>query len=58
MPVFNRNGEVIGVITETPDPEGDYDKFGYGVAIPMEYIEQLENEYDRKITFMDDINCV
>lgn len=57
-PVFNRNGEVIGVITETPDPEGDYDKFGYGVAIPTEYVEQLADEYSKTIIFVDDINSV
>ncbi|MBR6838903.1 MAG: trypsin-like peptidase domain-containing protein [Alphaproteobacteria bacterium] len=55
-PVFNKNGEVVGIITETPDPQGDYDKFGYGVAIPSEYVNELNTLYDKKIKFVDDIN--
>lgn len=55
-PVFNKNGEVVGVITETPDSEGDYDKFGYGVAIPSEYVNELNTPYDETIKFVDDIN--
>lgn len=55
-PVLNERGEVIGIITETPDPEGDYDKFGYGVAIPSEYINKLNTLYDKKMKFVDDIN--
>ncbi len=55
-PVFNKNGEVVGIITETPDPQGDYDKFGYGVAIPSEYVNELNSLYDKTIKFVDDIN--
>ena len=43
-------------ITETHAPEGDYDKFGYGVAIPSEYINELNAPYDETIKFVDDIN--
>ena len=55
-PVLNGKGEVVGIITETPDPEGDYDKFGYGVAIPSEYVDDLNTLYDKKIKFDDNIN--
>ena len=57
-PVLDKRGNVIGVITETADPEGDYDKFGYGMAIPSDYIEKIvknAEEYTEKINFVDSI---
>ncbi|MCM1129473.1 MAG: serine protease [Alistipes senegalensis] len=48
-PVLNNNGKVVGIITEMQNSEGDYDKFGYGMAIPSSYLEQLveiENNYN------------
>lgn len=54
-PVLNNKGEIIGIITETAEPLGDYDKFGYGLAIPSKYIENLTEIYDKKITFVDNI---
>lgn len=55
-PVLNNKGQVVGIVTETPESEGDYDKFGYGLAIPFKYIDNLEEIYDKKITFVDDIS--
>lgn len=34
-PLVNKEGDVVGVLTEEAMPEGDYDKFGYGLAIPL-----------------------
>jgi hypothetical protein len=53
-PVLNIDGQVVGIVTEAPGPEGDYDKFGYGMAIPSSYLNQLveiKNEYN----FVDEI---
>ncbi|MCQ2965809.1 MAG: serine protease [Alphaproteobacteria bacterium] len=57
-PVLNNKGQIIGIVTEVPDPQGDYDKFGYGLAIPSKYIRNLTEIYDEKITFVDDITTV
>jgi S1-C subfamily serine protease len=40
-PVLNNNGTVVGIITEIYESDGEYDKFGYGMAIPSYYIKQL-----------------
>lgn len=55
-PVLNNKGQIVGIVTDTPEAEGDYDKFGYGLAIPRKYIDNLEEIYDKKITFVDDIS--
>lgn len=55
-PVLNNKGQIVGIVTEVPDPDGDYDKFGYGLAIPSEYIKNMTELYGRKITFVDDIS--
>lgn len=57
-PVLNNKGQIVGIVTETPDPKGDYDKFGYGLAIPYKYIDNLTETYNKKITFVDDITLV
>lgn len=57
-PVLNNKGQIVGIVTETPDPKGDYDKFGYGLAIPYKYIDNLTETYNKKITFVDDITSV
>jgi S1-C subfamily serine protease len=41
-PVINKRGYAVGIVTETPAAEGDaYDKFGYGLAIPIKYINEI-----------------
>jgi len=54
-PVFNEEGYVVGIITETPNPEGEgYDQFGYGLAMPQYYIEEIVKsgkQIDEKINF-------
>ncbi len=40
-PVLNNKGRVVGVITETTNSEGDYDKFGYGLALPIQYVTEI-----------------
>lgn len=57
-PVLNNKGQIVGVITEVPDSDGNYDKFGYGLAIPSEYIKRMSEEFEQKITFVDDINLI
>jgi S1-C subfamily serine protease len=54
-PVINKEGSVVGIITEVPASEGDYDKFGYGMAIPSYYINQLE-EISNNFNFVDMIS--
>jgi S1-C subfamily serine protease len=41
-PVVNRKGQVIGVSVNTPasQPGGGYDDLGYGVAIPMNIVDE------------------
>jgi len=59
-PVINRNGGVVGVITNTPISKGEqYDQFGYGMAIPLHnVVEVIKNgeKYRRKVNFVNDIN--
>ena len=54
-PVFNNQGYVVGVVTETPNPKGEgYDQFGYGLAMPQYYIEEIiksGKKLDEKINF-------
>lgn len=58
-PVLNKWGYVIGVVTETPDPRGDYDNFGYGLAIPSSYIRLIYERgthYEHKIHFVNTLD--
>ena len=54
-PVFNKEGYVVGIVTEAPKAEGEgYDQFGYGCAMPHYYIEEIVNsghQIDEKIIF-------
>ncbi len=54
-PVLNKNGKVVGIVTEIPKSEGDYDKFGYGIAVPSSYLNQLV-EIDNNYHFVDSIS--
>jgi hypothetical protein len=41
-PVINIEGKVVGIVTESSISEGEnYDQFGYGLAMPQEYIEEV-----------------
>ena len=54
--MLNRKGEIVGIVTETPAAEGEYDQFGYGLAIPSNYITELTIPFQKDFTFVDDIN--
>jgi len=56
-PVINKNGCVVGLITETQMSEGkQYDQFEYGMAIPLDNIDKiLVEEYSKTIKFVDEI---
>jgi len=53
-PVISKKGFVVGTITETQEAQGDYDKFGYGMAIPINYMHEL-NEIENKYNFVDEL---
>ena len=55
-PVLNRKGEIVGIITEISKAEGEYDQFGYGLAIPSSYVADLKTPFQQDLTFVDDIN--
>lgn len=43
-PVINSNGFLVGVACQTPNYEGiigDYDDLGYGIAVPVKYLNEL-----------------
>jgi hypothetical protein len=58
-PVINKSGRFVWIITEVQANEWEqYDKFGYWVAIPSEYIKKIVEEwveYNKKINFVDNI---
>ena len=56
-PVINIDGQIVGIITEAPTSEGDYDKFGYGMAIPSSYLSQL-TEIENDFNFVDEFSQV
>jgi len=60
-PIINRNGRVVGVITDTPMSEGKlYDQFGYGMAIPLHNVDEIikkREKYRWKVKFVNDINA-
>ena len=56
-PVLNNEGDVVGIVTEIMEPQGDYDKFGYGLAIPSYYLNQLE-EIKNNYNFVDEITPI
>lgn len=46
-PVINSRGGVVGVACQKPDCSninGDYDDLGYGIAVPIEYVNDIINE--------------
>lgn len=43
-PVINSNGCLVGVACQVPNYEGDigdYDDLGYGIAVPVKYLNEL-----------------
>lgn len=43
-PVINSNGCLVGVACQVPNYEGevgDYDDLGYGIAVPVKYVNEL-----------------
>jgi hypothetical protein len=41
-PLINKNGFVVGFVTETSIPQGEnYDQFGYDIAIPISYTSEI-----------------
>jgi len=56
-PVVDINGSVVGIVTEHPSAKGDYDNFGYGIAIPSSYLTELE-EINNNFNFTDKISDI
>lgn len=54
-PVLDTDGAVVGIVSESQAPEGDYDKFGYGMAIPSSYLSLL-SEIKNNFNFVDEIS--
>lgn len=43
-PVINQNGSLVGITCHAPDADpknGDYDDLGYGVAVPVSYLNDI-----------------
>ena len=43
-PVINQNGCLVGVACQIPDCDkanGDYDDLGYGIAVPVKYVDEI-----------------
>ena len=62
-PVLNREGSVVGIACQTPyygDEIGDYDDLGYGIALPIKYVQEIikckKHKLDLKPNFFIDIN--
>ena len=53
-PVINEDGSIIGIACQTPyydDEIGDYDDLGYGIAVPIKYLQEVlrgKNQTTRK----------
>lgn len=52
-PVINSAGFVVGVACQTPyygEDAGDYDDLGYGIAIPINYLVEITQKRNNKMT--------
>ena len=56
-PVLDKKGYVVGIVTEIPAPDGEYDEFGYGMAIPSTYLTKL-NDINNNYNFVNEISSV
>lgn len=55
-PIIDANGAVVGVAFSEPTSEGDYDEMGYGVAYPIEVLQQmLQDATTIKVNFVDEV---
>lgn len=55
-PIIDTNGAVVGVAFSEPTSEGDYDEMGYGVAYPIEVLQQmLQDATTIKVNFVDEV---
>src|SRR5690606_20722078 len=57
-PIINKSGKVIGVASNLPEADGDYDDLGYGTVIPIKFgnhiVDNPTNELNvEKIEFID-----
>lgn len=43
-PIINRNGALVGIASQMPASEGDYDNLGYGTVIPSSFLTLLKEE--------------
>lgn len=56
-PVINSKGSVVGVACQKPDCSsinGNYDDLGYGIAIPIEYVDNIINERNNVLSVKED----
>jgi serine protease Do len=42
-PVINNNGSIVGIASQIPCYEGEYDDLGYGIAVPIKYLIEIIN---------------
>lgn len=56
-PIINEDGAVVGVAFSEPKSEGDYDEMGYGIAYPIDVLDNMmTNEPDTiSVQFVDAI---
>lgn len=56
-PVINQNGCLVGVACQVPDcnsAHGDYDDLGYGIAVPVKYVDDIISKKPQKLPIPDD----
>lgn len=57
-PVINKNGNVVGVSSNIPTGEGNYDDLGYGTVIPIKFLLEILTEENAKIFNTDKIEFI
>lgn len=56
-PVINQNGCLVGVACQVPDytnTNGEYDDLGYGVAVPVKYVNDIINRKPKQLEIAPD----
>ncbi|ALR29215.1 hypothetical protein ATE47_18820 (plasmid) [Chryseobacterium sp. IHB B 17019] len=48
-PVINNNGNVVGISSNLPSGEGNYDDLGYGTVIPIKFLIEIITEENSKV---------
>ena len=51
-PVINSYGDIIGIVSEIPFAEGNYDDLGYGTAIPISFIIEIADKRQSMLSGM------